>query len=143
MISGPMEKGNPNPTGVLYKDTHFGYYSLGIGSVMWAQPFGTAALPTAGGFSGYPIGYGCSGERWKYQEGDYGTSAAPGATYCAKFHLPENLDQVEEKSAHVDSMMAVLGWNWHILRPGDTVTVIVVHTPTGKTIWQKDVIVEG
>jgi len=146
MISGPMRTVDPDNSsspriveGELYKDTQFGYYSLGIGSVMWAEPFGASARPTAGGYVGYPIGYGCNGNRWNYEEGE----SASGGTPCAKFHLPENQAQVDSRDAHVDGMMAVLGWNWYILKPGDVVTVTVVHTPTGKTIWQKDVIVEG
>jgi len=143
MISGPMKKGVANPTGVLYTDTQFGYYDLGIGSVMWAEPFGTSARPTAGGYVGYPIGYGCNGNRWHYEEGDCGTSGADNSLPCAKFKLPKNPDEVTSGEAHVDGMMAVLGWNWYILKPGDVVSVTVVHTPTGKTIWHKDVIVEG
>jgi hypothetical protein len=40
-------------------------------------------------------------------------------------------------------MQAVLGKNWENLRAGDEVTVTVLHTPTGKVIWQKNVIVEA
>ena len=40
-------------------------------------------------------------------------------------------------------MMALLGPNWYKLRTGDTVNVMLVYTPTGKTIFQKSVTVEG
>jgi len=40
-------------------------------------------------------------------------------------------------------MMGVLGANWNYLRSGDTVNVKIIYTPTGKTIVNKDVIVEG
>jgi FlaG/FlaF family flagellin (archaellin) len=42
-----------------------------------------------------------------------------------------------------DMMMAVLGPNWNVLKAGDTVNVKIVHTPSGKTIVDKDVSVQG
>jgi archaeal type IV pilus assembly protein PilA len=41
------------------------------------------------------------------------------------------------------AMSAVLGTGWEQLRPGDIVTLRVIHTPTGKAIFQKDVAVTG
>ena len=37
----------------------------------------------------------------------------------------------------------VLGANWNLLNPGDTVSVSVIHIPTGRTIFQKTVVVTG
>ncbi|WAC05794.1 MAG: type IV pilin N-terminal domain-containing protein [Methanoregula sp.] len=42
-----------------------------------------------------------------------------------------------------DAMMALLGKNWNDLRAGDIVKVTIIHTPTGKMIYSKDVVVEG
>jgi len=42
----------------------------------------------------------------------------------------------------VDDVQAVLGYNWNATRPGDIVNVKLIHIPTGKTIFDKDVPVE-
>ena len=41
-----------------------------------------------------------------------------------------------------DGMMAVLGSNWYNLRPGDVVSIKIMHIPSGKFIFSKDVMVE-
>jgi len=46
-------------------------------------------------------------------------------------------------SGQTDTMMAVLGSNWYWLRPGDVVSVKLVHVPTGATIYDGKVPVEG
>lgn len=40
-------------------------------------------------------------------------------------------------------MVDILGENWDQLRQGDVVTVRVIHVPTGKAIFQRDVAVTG
>lgn len=102
----------------------FGNYDLTIGTTMWAQPFGAAARPTAGGYSAYNVGYGCNGSKWSYV---YGTHS------CADFY----------EDVHTDQMQALLGHGWEILQAGDKVAVTFTHIPTGKIMWQKDVIVEA
>lgn len=42
-----------------------------------------------------------------------------------------------------DSMMAILGSNWNVTRPGDTVDIKITHIPSGKVILDKSVGVEG
>lgn len=103
----------------------FGNYNLVSGTTIYAEPFGHADGPP-GGQSGtaFTVGYGV-GTPYSYT---YGVSTVGTADF---------------KSTDTDQMMAVLGNNWNLLRAGDTVTVKVVHVPTGKTILQKDVIVEG
>jgi FlaG/FlaF family flagellin (archaellin) len=46
-------------------------------------------------------------------------------------------------SGSVDNIQTVLGKNWKNLKTGDVVTVSVVHIPSGKMIFQKDVAVTG
>ena len=60
----------------------------------------------------------------------------PAATFYEDFGLTKG-SQTE------DMMMGVLGHNWNYLRAGDTVNVKIIYTPTGKTIVNKDVTVEG
>ena len=40
-------------------------------------------------------------------------------------------------------MMAILGYDWYTLRPGDIVNVRFIHIPSGKLIYDADVTVEG
>lgn len=118
----------------------FGNYSLGVGTVMWAEPFGANTRPSAGGYSGiaYDVGYGIGGNQFSYKFGD---STSCKDTDCAHFYNTGTV--VNGVSENTDGMMAVLGRNWNALRAGDTVTVSIIHTPSGKTIWQKDVVVEN
>jgi hypothetical protein len=44
---------------------------------------------------------------------------------------------------NIDSIMAVVGGKWYYLRAGDTVKVMVMHVPSGKTIFNKNVQVVG
>ena len=46
------------------------------------------------------------------------------------------------KSGSYDCMMALLGNNWNSLRKGDIVSVKILHIPSGKFIFSKDMIIE-
>jgi FlaG/FlaF family flagellin (archaellin) len=48
-----------------------------------------------------------------------------------------------EVGTDLDSMQAVLGGKWYNLRTGDTVKVMLMHVPSGKTIFSKNVQVVG
>ena len=178
-------------------ELHYGNYSLTVGTVMWAEPFGTSTRPTAGGYTGVSqtkVGYGITdtdtgdGKRWQYlYSNNTGTTGGKGNEYGyynsksgQYVDDPDNttilgnsvdlvFNQPDENglngrmqkfydaiSVHdgdgsldyhtlpnYDSMTAVLGKDWEQLRAGDIVTVSVVHIPTGKTIWEDDVVVEG
>ena len=100
--------------------TWFGNYNLEAGTVMFAQPFGAA--PYTG--SNFSVGYGLK-TQYSYF---YGTDTANGAVLS---------------SASVDQMQAVLGPNWYVLRPGDVVNMKIIHIPSGKTIWQGSIPLEG
>jgi hypothetical protein len=43
----------------------------------------------------------------------------------------------------IDQMQGVLGPNWNQLRAGDIVTMKLIHIPSGKIIWQRDIVVQG
>lgn len=120
-------------------DKYFGNYSLGVGTVMYAEPFGAGTAPYSGGFTGFSldIGYGVQ-KPFIYTTGVSPTECKSG-TGCATFNPP----WVTSTDPHIDGMMAVLGTNWSVLRAGDTVDVSIIHIPSGKTIYQKDVTVEG
>lgn len=112
----------------------FGNYNLVLGTTMWAEPFGGATAPDSGGYSGrgLTVGYGVNvSERWNYV---YGTQS--GKASFVEFTDPDDLS-----TGSVDQMMAVLGPDWYLLRAGDTVNVKLVHIPSGKVIFSKDVAV--
>lgn len=124
----------------------FGNYSLKVGTTMWAQPYGETARPTGGGYTStsYDVGYGIGGK--KTSPYNYTTSDS---TTCAEYKLPTvnslpvGTDINDNSAGTFDSMTAVLGNNWNLLRSGDIVTVSVIHTPSGRTIWKQDIVVEG
>ncbi|WP_292370550.1 type IV pilin N-terminal domain-containing protein [Methanoregula sp. UBA64] len=101
-------------TGSYYPDQMFGNYSLMAGTRMHNS---------AAGFSTSTGGYGVSvSSRYQYTAGSY--------------HLESGNDGV-------DAMESLLGMNWYVLRPGDTVTVQVVHIPSGRLLYDDKVTVEG
>jgi hypothetical protein len=114
----------------------FGNYNLQAGTTMFARPFGGKNQGGSTGASGLTVGYGMAadtaagntgGGRYQYSYGDDSTGPATFNPY------PESVDQ----------MQAVLGNNWNLLMGGDIVTMKVIHTPSGKVIWQKEISVEG
>jgi FlaG/FlaF family flagellin (archaellin) len=127
-------------------ESWWGNHPLAVGTSLYARPFGWGATPAQGGQPGssFTVGYGMSsagsgvvsgGGQYNYA---YGTSPDAGGSSGADFYP---VDDATYPS--IDEMMAVLGNNWNELRAGDIVSVKLIHTPTGKTIWQRDVPVEG
>jgi len=114
--TGPGVSVDANPT-APYREQQFGNYSLVEGTGLYALPFGTVSGKAIGGIPGTsaPDGYGNPAPNpYMYTTGgDY----------------------------TIDATQAILGFSWEQLRPGDIVTVSVVHTPSGKVIFQKDVVV--
>ena len=93
----------------------FGNYSLMTGTTMSAPPCGAADGDSIGGSNPASGGYGIGG-RFTYSSG----------------------------GPWLDATSAVLGTNWEKLRTGDAVTIKVIHIPTGKVIFNKDVqVTEG
>lgn len=122
--------------------THFGNYSLEQGTVMLAEAAGRCIYyPVTGGIPDYYHfgGYGTlcqdmvTPNPYMYQDGNvYGV-------YTGDETVP--VDIIND-GGQVDGMQAVLGCGWENLRGGDVVNVKVVHTPTGKTIFDQDVVVD-
>jgi len=92
---------------------HFGNYTIMAGTAMHNSAYGWNE--TYGGYGGTP------GSRYQYTDG-------------STFSLA-NQD--------CDAMMAILGEDWYHLRPGDVVSVKLAHIPSGKVIFEKNVVVEG
>jgi FlaG/FlaF family flagellin (archaellin) len=133
---------NPGEWDKISNVSWFGNYALTVGTSMYARPFGWAATPSQGGYPGssFTVGYGMSSDGAGVTEGGgqynyaYGKSPRTGGSKGGALF---------EKGVSKDQMMAMLGDDWNLLRAGDTVTVKMIHIPSNKVIWQKDVTVEG
>jgi hypothetical protein len=96
----------------------FGNYSIMSGTNIYGQPCGAIDWSWIGGQAGATSG-----------TTGYGVSSP--FTYTANYFT----------SNYVDPTQAILGYGWENLRSGDTVNLRVIHIPTGKVIFQKDVVV--
>jgi archaeal type IV pilus assembly protein PilA len=115
-----------NPTKPYTVDgQQFGNYTLTPGTTMSAVP--------APYVSGMAIGGDASGFKGAANTGGYGIGASTAFTYTS--------DGSVYADTFTDAVQAVLGHKWNALRAGDTVSVSVVHIPSGKTIFQKNVVV--
>jgi len=150
--------------------TWWGNYYLQAGTSFLCRPFGGQNSGQRSGSSNFTVGYGLGpANKYNYTYGlsgvtsclitlDGGTGAqgsGPGGPCSgARFYLPKSsvgqlnpdgsiVDVNDPRTYSTDQMMAVLGDNWNLLRAGDVVNVKIVHIPTGKTVWQKDVTLEG
>lgn len=134
-------------TGKATNYTWYGNYYLQAGTSMLSRPFGGEHSGQSAGNMQYGVGYGVNATRYQYVYGSYGvTTCAIGTSpncHGAIFNGPKTSDGQDPLTYSMDQMQGTLGYNWEILRPGDIVSVKVIHIPTGKTIWQKDVVVEG
>jgi FlaG/FlaF family flagellin (archaellin) len=106
-----MNAGVPNNA-----EQQFGNYTLTGGTLMEAMPAGQS-----GGYidPNSPANFGYGVETPFTYTDDYATTG----------------------STHTDGMQAVLGKGWEILRTGDTVNVKLIYTPSGNTIFEKNVVV--
>ncbi|MDO8871695.1 MAG: type IV pilin N-terminal domain-containing protein [Methanoregula sp.] len=96
-------------------DQNFGNYTLTVGTSMRAYPAG-AWGPSLVGVGGYGV-----------------------ATATYQYVGGSNWNV----GSDVDFLQAVLGIDWNNLREGDIVKVRVIHTPSGKVIYDQDVAVRG
>ncbi|WP_332306245.1 type IV pilin N-terminal domain-containing protein [Methanoregula boonei] len=118
-INGSTTISDVNPTMPTFLQ-NFGNYSLQSGTNLYAQPSGAVS--------------------WAYVGGEAGaTSSTNGYGVSSPFAYSSNYFT----SSYVDPTQAVLGLGWENLRPGDIVNVRIIHIPSGKAIFDKDVVVTG
>ena len=125
-------------SGVGTNTSWFGNYDLESGTIMFARPFGGKLGGQATGTTAFAVGYGIPANTtagiWGGGKYNYAYGVDPSGTSGATLNpYPGSIDQME----------AVLGNNWNTLRAGDIVTMKVIHTPSGRVIWQKDISVQG
>jgi hypothetical protein len=100
-----------------YTQDQFGQYTLQQGVTMFAYAYGASGGMALGGAPGNADANG-------------GYNGITQYAYATGTDFP---------TGSVDPAMAVLGGGWEQLRAGDTVHVKVIYTPTGTTIFSKDV----
>jgi archaeal type IV pilus assembly protein PilA len=108
--------------GTSYPEQYWGNYTVTTGTTFDAIPmglYGPTSLPSYGGYGVNPA---------------TGT-VKPDYTYYSGTGYTVGTD--------VDSIQAVLGTNWNRLRQGDTVRVQLLHIPSGKMVFDQNVIVGG
>lgn len=59
------------------------------------------------------------------------------------YPIPYTYSDTYITGQYIDGMSAILGGNWNATRPGDVVSVKILHVPSGKVIYSKDVPVTG
>lgn len=120
----------------------------------WTTRNGNTGITQTGGNTSQPLvtNVGTSVAPYGFGPGVLGTqnldtpSAQPNQ-YFGNYTLEQGTGLVAEASSTgygtstIDPATAVLGANWWNMNTGDTVTVTVIHVPTGKVIFQKDVVV--
>jgi len=98
------------------------------------QWFGNYTLVQGTGLAAFPDG---AADNENTIDGVFGESAATGYGVDTKF------EYTPDPPAVADPAQMVLGGDWYLLRAGDSVSVSVIHVPTGKVILNKDVMVTG
>jgi len=70
------------------------------------------------------------------------TPVSYGATANSRFQYTDAAEYYTI-GTDIDPIQAVLGQKWYLLRAGDTVHLSIMHIPSGKLIFDKDIMVEG
>jgi Uncharacterized protein conserved in archaea len=116
-VNGSATISDTNPT----KPTSlqdFGNYSIASGTTMYGVP--------------------CGAKSWAWVGGQAGaTSSTTGYGVSSPYIYTSDV----MTNGYIDPAQAILGTGWENLRSGDIVNVRVVHIPSGKVIFQKDVVV--
>ena len=134
--------GNITAKGLNYPNTAWSGYSyqspVGNGPGIQGDSTTSGGLPLNQFFGNYTLMAGTS------------MNTSPGGFILARrggYGINGNLFEYNTgttwKVSSYDGMMALLGNNWNKLRKGDEVTVKVLHIPSGKFIFNKNVIVES
>jgi archaeal type IV pilus assembly protein PilA len=121
--------------------THFGNYSLQQGTVMMAEAGGRCQYwPTTGGIpdsydmGGYGSLAGSKTNPYTYVSGNFYR------LYTGSKTKPQ---EILADNGQIDGMQAMLGCGWENLRAGDIVNMKIVHVPSGKTIFDKNIVVSS
>jgi FlaG/FlaF family flagellin (archaellin) len=159
--------------GKATNDTWWGNFNLQAGTAFLCRPFGGMNAGQSSGGGQMTVGYGVNGAVSRYQyiygykdgvphtdklsmEGGLGYPAVKSSQYeflpypTSPDLQPTTLipslipgNSWDPRTYSIDQMQGVLGQHWECLRPGDVVNMKIIHIPTGKVVWQKDIVVEG
>jgi FlaG/FlaF family flagellin (archaellin) len=109
-----------------------------------AHYFGNYALMPGTSMSAWPAPY--TGESIGGMVCARGNNCANPAGFNSGYGIPTLYEYTRDSTSgadyadgHVDAMQAMLGNDWQKLRLGDVVSVSIIHTPSGKTIFRQSV----
>lgn len=108
------------------KEMHFGNYTLEAGTTMTASPY---RGKLASGGSDLDGGYG--------PRLNADTKTIVGTAY--QYHNGAKYTY----NTNCDGMQGVLGYNWNITRPGDVFGIKIIHLPSQKAIFDKEITATG
>ncbi|MDD4127836.1 MAG: type IV pilin N-terminal domain-containing protein [Methanomicrobium sp.] len=103
-------------------------------------------LTKGGGVS--PLGSGPGLSEWNRttdslpDDINFGKYALVAGTKMAAYPA-ENYGESDYRSSGEDSIQAVLGHDWDNLRSGDVVSVMLIHVPSGRIIYDDEIYVNG
>jgi len=100
-----------------------------------AQWFGNYTLIQGTGLAAFPDGVDTTDDN--AIDGVYGESAGEGYGVISAFTYEP------DPPIGSDPAQMVLGTNWYLLKAGDSVSVSIIHVPTGKVLLNKEVMVTG
>jgi len=139
--------GSTTMKGLNAPNTQYGSYSYqsplgyGPGVTNWVTSGSTTTYPSGGYpaeqlFGNYTLTAGTTMKSTPYgytsSYGGYGVPTPYTYTSGSGYTVGQ-----------IDGMQAVLGANWPSLRAGDTIKVMIMHIPSGKAIFNKDIAVVG
>jgi len=133
--------GNVTAAGLNFPNTVYGsnkYQSpVGYGPGITGDTTSYGNLPANQHFGNYTL---MAGTSMQVVPGGYTISSRGG--YGRNGNLFEYNTGSTWTTSSFDGMMAILGFNWNFIRSGDIVTVKVLHIPSGKFIFSKEVLVQ-
>jgi FlaG/FlaF family flagellin (archaellin) len=107
----------------------YGNYTLEAGTAMIASPYRDGRSNT----SDTGVGYG---PRFWYDDNGVLTETT-GEWYVYGSGTAYTYGE------QCDGMQGFLGYNWNVTRPGDAINVKLIHIPSGKTIFDKNIVATG
>ncbi|OPX69472.1 MAG: hypothetical protein A4E37_00463 [Methanoregulaceae archaeon PtaB.Bin056] len=105
------------------------------------QHFGNYTLVQGTGLAAIPAGVDTSDP--DAINGVSGGSAAEGYGVTSLFNYTASYVTSDPLTGLTDPAQTILGKRWNELRPGDSVSVSLIHVPTAKVLLQKEVMVTG
>ena len=138
IITGPNLTGNNTVYGTGTSNSYHSPLGFGPGVLNWVSSGNYNSSQFFGNYTLLP------GTRMHNSAAGYSTTTGGyGVTPATRFQYTTGTYHLGPGEEGIDAMRAILGSNWNALRPGDVVTLRIMHIPSGKLIYDGKVPVEG